>query len=253
MSKRKIFLIVGVVVLVVLIGFSTVFVSVKGVPALSLDENNLPKFIKANYINLDDVGYVSQFRSNNGHDFSDATSPCSSMKHYFDFPEDRMLRIGGVKDIPPTPTVATGEPIYSPVDGTIVGISSENFPLGKQFSIRVASDPQFTVRIFHTYPLDGVAVGKTVKAGEQIGIITKGQGSDIAVEANALTGRTFYSIFEVMSDDLFAQYKAHGATSRDQFILSADYRKQHPLKCEGEQFVDGDQGGRKEWVKLAAK
>jgi hypothetical protein len=248
-------LIISAIIIVLIIGaFATFLLLHGGLPVISVDQNNLPLFIKSHYIKLENVGSISKFRSNNGHDFSDPTSPCSSMKHYFSFPEATALRISGPADIPAAPTSANGIPIYSPVDGTIITVESEQFPLGKQIHIRVNSNPEFVVRLFHIYPLETINEGQTITAGTQIGLISNGQGSDIAVEANSLRGRKYYSIFEVMTDNLFKDYTARGATSRDEFILSEEYRKQNPLKCNGEQFVttgnNGQQDQLKEWVFL---
>ena len=50
--------------------------------------------------------------------------------------------------------------------------------------------------------------------------------------------RRFHSIFSLMTDEVFALYQARGATSRDDFIISAEERAARPLQCEGYWFVD---------------
>lgn len=213
----------------------------------SYTEQNLPKFIKENYIDLNLIGFVSQFRSDNGHDFSDETAKCSSMKHYFEFPLGKRLDVNGPNGIPADPTAQNGVPIYAPVDGTILDIQSEVFPLGKQLHIQVKDYTDFKVRLFHIYPLITLKVGQQVKAGDQIGLINMGQGTDIAVEANINSNRRFYSIFELMTDQLFQKYIQKGASSRDEFILSEQYRKENPLTCNGQQFTNHSETW-KEWV-----
>jgi len=215
----------------------------------SYTEQNLPQFIKAHYIDIKNIGYISQFRSDNGHDFSDQTSTCSSMKHYFEFPSEQRLDVNGPIGIPADPTQQNGVKIYSPVDGTIVDIQSEQFPLGKQIYIQVKDYTDFKVRLFHIYPLATLKVGQSVKAGEQVGIINMGQGTDIAVEARINSSRKFYSIFEVMTDKLFEDYIAKGAKSKNDFILSEEYRKANPLTCNGERFTNTSESWN-EWVQF---
>ena len=48
----------------------------------------------------------------------------------------------------------------------------------------------------------------------------------------------FRSIFSLMTDEVFALYQGRGATSRDDFIISAEERAARPPQCEGQFFVD---------------
>src|SRR6266550_2197475 len=49
---------------------------------LGIDKNNLPKFIQANFIDLDKIFSISKFRSAAGHSFAGGSETCRSMKHY---------------------------------------------------------------------------------------------------------------------------------------------------------------------------
>ncbi|MFZ1682882.1 MAG: hypothetical protein WAU88_02015, partial [Candidatus Zixiibacteriota bacterium] len=44
----------------------------------------------------------------------------------------------------------------------------------------------------------------------------------------------YISYFNVMTDEVFAVYKERGASSRDDFILSKEYRDAHPVSCNQE-------------------
>ncbi len=205
-------------------------------PALvsAVDETNLPKFIQADFIDLDRVASISKFRSASGHDFSGHGEICRSMKHYFSPPYDPTGQQYSKNQTSfPAPDPATAIPIYSPVDGRIVSISEEHTPIGKQFSIRPTSNPSYTIRLFHVYPVDGIRFGMQVKAGQQLGIIGANQGTDIAVQASTLHGDQFVSYFQVLPDSVFANYQKRGLLSRDDVILTKAYRDAHPLECTG--------------------
>ena len=46
-------------------------------------DDEFPKFVKVNYIELDKIARISKFRSGAGHDYSDDFESCCSMKHYY--------------------------------------------------------------------------------------------------------------------------------------------------------------------------
>jgi hypothetical protein len=56
------------------------------------------------------------------------------------------------------------------------------------------------------------------------------------------------SYFNVMTDDVFQEYEARGASSRDRFVITAAERDADPLTCEGEEFSSG--GTLPEWFNL---
>ncbi|MEK7083321.1 MAG: hypothetical protein AAB972_04045, partial [Patescibacteria group bacterium] len=202
------------------------------------------KFIQADFIDLSYINAISKFRSGSGHDFSQGSGEtCRSMKHYFNVrrtPEVEQL-ISHNKGIPPAPDGKTDISIYSPVDGKIISIESEQMPIGKQIYIRPDSRPDFIVRLFHIYPLSDIKKGVRVKAGQKIGVIGQYQNTDIAI----MRGRKHLSYFEVMPDTIFAKYQALGIKSRKDLIIFKEERDANPLECNGEWFsknYDGDPG-----------
>jgi len=145
----------------------------------------IAQFIQADFIELDKIASISKFRSGSGHDFSIGTDEtCRSMKHYFNVPhfeEGERLRQQN-NGLPPKPDGKGDIKIYSPVDGKIASIETEQMPIGEQIYIEPDSAPGYIIRLFHIYKLEGVKAGKVIKAGEQIGVIGQYQNTDIAIE-----------------------------------------------------------------------
>lgn len=204
----------------------------------NIDENNLPKIIQADWIDLGRIGSISKFRSGSGHDFSGSGEACRSMKHYFNpvrTEEDQKL-IDQSNGFPPPFSLEGAIPIYSPVDGEIKSVGKEE-TIGKQIHIRPEKYPNFTIRLFHIYLLDGYEEGRKVSAGEKIGHIGRIQNTDIAINIGGLYKHKFVSYFQVMPDELFVKYQAAGVESREQLIIAREYRDAHPLECNGEWFA----------------
>src|SRR3989344_5392000 len=55
----------------------------------AVDEQSLPKFIQADWIDLQYVASISKFRSAMGRGYPDKHEECRSMKHYFNLIYDR--------------------------------------------------------------------------------------------------------------------------------------------------------------------
>lgn len=206
------------------------------------DESNPPKFIQADFIELDNIFSISKFRSGAGHDFSGSSGEtCRSMKHYFNVQQSetlwRQMEAYSQTGIFPDPDPATAIKIFSPVDGKITAIKSEQRPIGQQIWIKPSSHPQVTIRLFHIYPLPNVTKGMKVRAGEQIGTIGAYQNTDIAVQTGIGWNVHFYSYFSVMPDTIFSTYQARGVKERSDLLISKEYRDAHPLECNGEQFA----------------
>lgn len=201
----------------------------------NIDINNPPQFIQADFIGLDKIYSISKFRSGSGHDFSKGSGEtCRSMKHYFNVQitqEGEQLRQQN-NGLPPPPDGNTDIPIYSPVDGRIAEIGRERM-LGNQIYIQPDSYPSIRIRLFHIYELEKIKKGVRVVAGEQIGVIGQHQNTDIAITQ----GRNYISYFEVMPDSIFDKYQDKGAKSREEFIISKEYRDANPLQCNGEWFA----------------
>jgi hypothetical protein len=207
---------------------------------IGADLTNPPKFIQADFIDLSKIYSISKFRSGIGHDFSGNGETCRSMKHYFS-PQFDPNDVTGGKDangIPPKPDGKTDIDIFSPVDGTVVSVSEERTPIGKQITIVPDSAKAYSVRLFHVWPsieLKGgiLGVGGThLTAGQKIGVIGAKQATDIAIQAGGISMReAFMSYFDVMPDSVFAAYQKRGAKTRDDFIFTKEYRDAHPYGC----------------------
>ncbi len=232
---KWVLLVVGILIIVGL-----AMVLLKSKEANTKDADNIAQFIQADFIDLDKIVAISKFRSGSGHDFSNGgDETCRSMKHYFNVQhstEGERLRAQN-NGMPPGPDGKADIKIYSPVDGKITSIKSEQDPVGEQIYIAPENAPDYTVRLFHIYKLDGIKKGSTVRAGEQIGSIGQYQNTDIAVQKETGFRPQYISYFEVMPDTIFANYLARGVKSRDELILTKEYRDANPLKCNGEQFA----------------
>lgn len=198
----------------------------------------LPKFIQADFIDLDKIYSISKFRSGSGHDFSSSGEKCRSMKHYFNTQDTRekLTLFDRNNGLPPKPDGANDINIYSPVDGEIVDVQSDQMPIGKQIHIRPKSNPDYTVRLFHIYLDNNLKKGSSVTAGQKIGVISQYQNTDIAIMGGGF-GRNFISYFDVMPDNVFAIYQKRGVKSRDELIISKEARDADPLQCNEEMFV----------------
>lgn len=205
---------------------------------VKVDVNNPPKFIQADFIDLSKIYSISKYRSGEGHDFSGNGETCRSMKHYFTPQIDVTIKPTKAEDgrsIPPVPDSQHDIDIFSPVDGKITDITSERLPVGEQIYIEPTNAKDFTIRLFHIYKLDGIKKGATVKAGQKIGVISGYSATDISVEGGRYQ---FVSYFQVMPDDLFANYQKRGITSRDDLIISKAYRDAHPIPCNQDDKSD---------------
>lgn len=237
---KKVLRIISVTFVAVLIVFIGAFYFLMGpIVFHAPEENNLPKFIRADFIDLSQIYSISKFRSGAGHDFSSVGETCRSMKHYFT-PQKTIESMNYEHEhnnLPKPPTKDEFIPIYSPADGEISAVGEEQTPIGKQIEIHPSNAPEFKIRLFHIYLDEGFGWGSKVKAGEKIGEIGKYQGTDIAVQIRTPKGEVFYSYFEVMPDNIFDNYKKRGIVSKEDVIISREQRDANPLKCNGEQFV----------------
>ncbi len=206
-------------------------------------DGELPRFVSHEVTQLEKISHISKFRSGAGHDFSDETETCRSMKHYY----------------APFPEYAGNDiEIYSPVDGNIVelwkGGRWGDEANDHQIHIEPSSHPAFAVRIFHI-SIDDLKIGDRVEAGQLLGtaymISPDNQTAndfDIAVHVDTREGRRYVPYFSVMTDQVFQAYVDRGAISRDQFIITKEYRDANPLECDGEWFTEGSVDS--DWVYL---
>lgn len=235
--KAKLILALPAVLILLLAGFILTH------SGLGINDNNLPKFIQSDFVDLSKIYSISKFRSLAGHDFSGNGETCRSMKHYFEPQQtDASARyMSEHQGIPAKPNGVDDIPVFSPVDGTIVDISQEHTPIGQQISIRPEKANQFNVRLFHVWPSKDIHGGifllgfggTHVKAGQKIGVLGATQGTDISVQIGDMPWNEHYvSYFDVMPDNLFAVYQARGLKSRGDVVLSRAYRDAHSVTCQ---------------------
>ncbi len=190
-----------------------------------IDKQGIPKFVGTNYIELTNISKISMYRSSVGHDYSDFTEHCRSMKHYFQ----------------PKPDVDwTTIKIFSPVTGTITRVEQEW--TGTKVEIESEKYPAFRFQIFHINLLVPRNVGDKIVAGDQLGTHIGSQTySDISVIVNDPTkqGR-MVSYFFVITDKIFQEYINRGINTRDELIISKEVRDANPLTCTGDTFSPGD-------------
>ena len=224
-----------ILVVVALVGFVGFKVYRKHT-APSVDTAHPQQFVTADFIDVSKIFSISKFRSFEGHDFSKGGETCRSMKHYFT-PQrtaEDMAAADKNNGLPPHPDGTNDIDIFSPFDGKITRIDQERMPVGEQLYLVPDAAPSYTVRLFHIYKLDGIKVGTHLKAGQKIGVISAFSDTDISVEAN----QTFISIFQVMTDKVFAEFQARGAKARDDFIISRAYRDAHTVSCNQDKMGD---------------
>ena len=141
--------------------------------------------------------------------------------------------------------------VYAPVSGTIISISDDGHGASvglnnKLINIIPDNQPAFTVIIFHCdLASPEIAMGKKVLAGELMGygrfyyddLDEYTSCIDIAVAVNTPSGIRNVSFFDILKDDVFNNYIAKGAGSRQDFIISQEERDADPLACNGETFL----------------
>lgn len=196
-----------------------------------------PRFVSANYIELDAIERISLFRSAVGHDYWDHFESCRSMKHYF-HPYNH-LDWAAIR-------------IFSPVGGWISSISEEFLrDSGSQVQIRSEQYPEYTFIIFHVALSPGIEEGSRVGAGMQIGThIGRMTTSDITVGVDDRDGYHLVSFFDVMTNELFSEYVNRGVQRRSDFIITREQRDADPLTCDGETFTSF--GHLPDWVTLSS-
>jgi hypothetical protein len=202
-------------------------------PKYDVEANGIPRFVSVSQIDLAPVSRVTKFRSSFGHDYADGFERCRCMKHYFQ-PKSGIdwSTIG----------------IYSPVDGTVERVRVET-TFGMQIAIRSSIQPAFTFIIFHVTPTIALDSGTRVTAGQRLGSHVGTQTlSDLAVGVDTPTGYKLVSWFDVITDELFAQYSARGMTSRASGVITRAERDADPLTCTGETFMGA--GTLPTWVML---
>jgi hypothetical protein len=198
-------------------GNGTITGTTAAFPTFDLASQAVPRFLSTDYTDLSKIEFLTYLRSSAGHDYVDDFETCRSMKHYYE-----------------TQTPGSQIPIYAPLTGSIVGLTSESGGGGgHQVALRDPDHPAFTVIIFHVNLNKTYQLGELVTAGQNLGTV----GGDIAVGVNTPQGYRLISYFEVLEDAVFTTYQARGVTTRGLLTLSAAQRDADPLTCSGETFT----------------
>ncbi len=134
--------------------------------------------------------------------------------------------------------------IVAPVDGTVVGMDSEW--AGVRISIQSSAYPEFVLQVFHVQPVGGLTPGLALQAGQTLGTHVGPQTySDISVRRN---GTALVSYFDLVTEAVFAEYRARGVPCRSSLIISREERDGDPLSCSGGSFTNS--GTIESWVTL---
>ena len=209
----------------------------------------IQKFIKTDFIELDKIKRISKYRAGYGHDYSrPSNEKCRSMKHYY-------WAKGGMPGGSHTPAW-TSIKYFSPVDGKISALRDKKDMDGDteyQFMIIPDQQPSYYLNFFHVNLLPEFQKGGKVKEGQHIGYLSDEYvHGEIAVQ----TGSTLVSYFDIITDELFDQYKKKGAKSREDFAISKEERDKKPLNCDPKteegRFIGVSEDGLKDSTGLAS-
>jgi hypothetical protein len=194
------------------------------------DGGNIPRFVRTDYIELDKIARISKFRSTEGHDYPDDYESCRSMKHYY-------CPKGG--DPAPFHQPSWRDIlIFAPVTGTVSDLRVEW--AGTQVWIASRDYPKLWFGIFHITLRTPLQVGDSVTEGSVLGNHGSDETmSDIAVALCDNNKRRLYSLFDFMTDSLFATYQARGIATRDDLIISKAARDADSVTCSGMYFSGG--------------
>lgn len=233
---------IGIVILILASAVIALFVLAKNAP---------PPQIVANFTELDKIEKISRYRSCAGH----TTVPQNeremkrSMKHYFS------VRPGYLGD-------NTVE-IYSPYDGFVTsiredlaeGLEGEIWIAPKDIFVILPPIGRWTFSVQHINIREGLKRGSEVKAGELIGYAAVSEVSnrdtfDVVYGKGALVPKMIDnwmgpfsdldSVFNQMSDGVFARYQKRGVASKEEIIISKEERDQSPCtyKDNGPYFLN---------------
>ena len=216
---------------------------------------DVAKFVNTNFIDLDSIERISKFRGGYGHDYSEGSpEECRSMKHYF-------WAKGGMPGSSHSPAWTTVK-YYSPVDGKISFLRPGTDSDGQtEYYFTIIPDEQssYYLSFFHVNLLSEFQKGGSVKEGQHIGYLSDEYvHGEIAVQKGL--GGAPISFFNIITDDLFEEYKKGGAKTREDFIIPKEDRDKKSLNCdpntkEGRFIgvsIDGlkDSTGLNNWVEL---
>lgn len=215
-----------------------------------IDPENPPRFIQADFVELDKVFTISKFRSGMGHDMSGNSyngETCRTLKHYFTAmdPNQPNYQAEGWDYIDfPKPSLEKDVKIFSPVDGEVQYVSFDKIAFDDEVEISPDSYPGISIRLMHVQAVPGMKERK-VKAGELVGLVLANQTFDIWIGYKRVTPDlkehkvVALSYFSVMPDSVFSRYQTRGVKSRDDLIFTKEFIDAHPWKCiANEQYAE---------------
>ena len=102
-----------------------------------------------------------------------------------------------------------------------------------QFIIESKEHPEIAISFFHVITKPEIKRGYAVKEGDYLGTISQGNSGEIAVSTNFNKPQEeqLISFFNIISDKVFAEYKARGITNRSELIITKEERDSNPLIC----------------------
>jgi len=226
-----------------------------------IDNEGIPKFINAHFIELDKIEYVKRFRSGLGINYHDSFENCRSLSHNFYAFEEYQVE-QNIK-------------IFSPINGTITAIEGSwmnnsgiweptESNLIKKITIQSSEYPAFSVTIsFVDIREMGLNTEMKVLAGQQLGysntdvINSVTNLNSIKIVVNTIicpSDHKKLSYFDVITDNLFEDYKDRGATTREDFIISKEERDLDPLECTFDYIANAEfinqKGNLPNWIYL---
>jgi hypothetical protein len=175
-----------------------------------------PRFITTPIHAPEAFARISRFRAGVGHDYSDHTEDCRSMKHYFE---------------PPMDTDWAAVDLRSPFDGRITKVETEW--AGDKVELMPDAAPDYLVVIFHVVQARVLREGGRVREGERLGHHIGPQTMlDIAVWHRPESGeRRLVSYFDVLDDYAFEAFAMVGIEARSMTIIPRAERDTFPLSC----------------------
>lgn len=250
MSKLKIVLVIFFTLLIAFLVFA--YLAMTGKIVLG----GQPEVV-ANVVDLDKVKEISKFRSCNGHVVvpSDSRETMRNMKHYFGQKDEYNNTVDKIE-------------IYAPFDGYISGWRPSG-PNENNANLWITKSPlplgRWGVSVDHIAKLDSLKVGNRVKTGQLIGyadlsnnhysfdfIYSRPRLPTVKIDNWDSPYADLDSIFNHMSEDVLAQYREKGVTSKDQLIISKESRDANPCVYDGSgPYFSGDENTKEDnWVRL---
>lgn len=248
---KKILIIIGAGTGVMVAGLVLLFLFARQAP---------PELIVANFTELDKIEKISKYRSCAGHTTvpQDGREMKRSMKHYFTVKKEYL---GGN-------TVA----IYAPFDGFVTsirearaeGLEGEIWIAPKNIFVILPPIDRWNFSVQHINLLQGLKRGDEVKAGELIGyaaveggirntfdvLYVKGAPTTKRIDNWEAPFLDLDSVFNYMSDAVFAQFQAKGVNAKENLIISKEERDIKPCVYmnDGPYFLN--QEAAENWVEL---